>query len=60
MGGAVGRHTRRETSPVAGLVLPMLLEDGFARVINLNTALADGTLRVMRGLFSKPSAAQMP
>ena len=36
----------------------MLLDDGFTRVVNLNAALADGTLRIMRGLFSKPTDAK--
>ncbi len=40
--------------PPGGPVLPMLLDDGFARVVNLSTALAEGTLRVVRGLFTKP------
>ncbi len=42
-------------TPVAGLVLPMLIDDGFARVVNLSAALADGQLRVVRGLFTKPT-----
>src|SRR5580692_971116 len=35
----------------SGPTLPMLLEDGFARVLNFAGALADGTLGVRRGAF---------
>lgn len=37
----------------AGPALPMLLDDGFTRVVNLAGALADGTLQVWRGSFRK-------
>lgn len=36
-----------------GPALPMLLDDGFNRVVNLAAALADGTLQVWRGSFRK-------
>ncbi|MDN3356981.1 class I SAM-dependent methyltransferase [Actinomadura sp. DC4] len=39
--------------PPAGPALPMLLEDGYTRVINFATALTDGTLEVWRGSFTK-------
>ncbi|GLP80935.1 SAM-dependent methyltransferase [Mycobacterium antarcticum] len=42
------------STPVAGLVLPMLLDDGITRVVNLANALADGGLAVVRGMFMKP------
>ncbi|MFB4303128.1 SAM-dependent methyltransferase [Actinomadura sp. NTSP31] len=35
----------------AGPVLPMLLHDGYTRVINYATALTDGPLRIWRGSF---------
>lgn len=37
--------------PPTGAALPILLEDGFTRVLNLAAALSDGTLTVMRGRF---------
>ncbi|SEC57810.1 Methyltransferase domain-containing protein [Streptomyces sp. 3213] len=37
----------------AGPALPMLLDDGYTRVINYATALADGSLEVWRGCFTK-------
>ncbi len=39
--------------PPTGPALPMLLDDGFARVLNLAAALSDGTLTVLRGQFRK-------
>jgi ubiquinone/menaquinone biosynthesis C-methylase UbiE len=39
--------------PPAGPALPMLLDDGYTRVINYATALGDGTLQVWRGTFTK-------
>jgi hypothetical protein len=35
--------------------LPMLLDDGFTRVLNFAGALADGTLGVWRGAFARSS-----
>ena len=35
----------------AGPALPMILDDGFARILNFAGALADGTLVVIRGAF---------
>jgi len=37
----------------AGPALPMLLDDGYTRVINYTTALANGSLEVWRGCFIK-------
>jgi ubiquinone/menaquinone biosynthesis C-methylase UbiE len=37
----------------AGPALPMLLDDGYTRVINYTKALTDGTLEVWRGAFTK-------
>ncbi|MFJ9863133.1 SAM-dependent methyltransferase [Streptomyces sp. NPDC101165] len=37
----------------AGPTLPMLLDDGYTRVINYTTALADGSLEIWRGCFTK-------
>ena len=37
----------------AGPALPMLLDDGYTRVINYATALTDGSLEVWRGCFTK-------
>ncbi len=34
-----------------GPTLPLLLDDGFARVLNFAGAIADGTLAVWRGAF---------
>ncbi|MFI0960138.1 SAM-dependent methyltransferase [Streptomyces sp. NPDC021080] len=42
--------------PPAGPALPMLLDDGYTRVINYTTALADGSLEVWRGCFTKKAA----
>jgi SAM-dependent methyltransferase len=39
--------------PPAGPALPMLLDDGYTRVINFATALTNGTLEVWRGSFTK-------
>jgi SAM-dependent methyltransferase len=39
--------------PPAGPALPMLLDDGYTRVINFATALTNGTLEVWRGSFAK-------
>lgn len=39
-----------------GPALPMLLDDGYTRVINYATALTNGTLDVWRGCFTKNSA----
>jgi SAM-dependent methyltransferase len=39
--------------PPAGPALPMLLDDGYARVVNFATALTDGTLEVWRGSFTR-------
>lgn len=40
-------------APPTTLALPLLIDDGFARVLNLAAALSDGTLTVMRGQFRK-------
>ncbi len=37
----------------AGPALPMLLDDGYTRVINYATALTNGSLEVWRGCFTK-------
>jgi ubiquinone/menaquinone biosynthesis C-methylase UbiE len=37
----------------AGPALPMLLDDGYTRVINFATALGDGSLEVWRGAFTR-------
>jgi len=39
-----------------GPTLPMLLEDGFTRILNFAGALADGTLGVRRGAFVRAAA----
>ncbi|MDL4821343.1 SAM-dependent methyltransferase [Actinomadura opuntiae] len=39
--------------PPAGPALPMLLHDGYTRVINYATALTDGTLEIWRGTFTR-------
>jgi SAM-dependent methyltransferase len=39
--------------PPAGPALPMLLDDGYTRVINFATALTNDTLEVWRGSFTK-------
>lgn len=56
--------TLGDGAPRPGLILPMLLEDGVARVMNFSTALRDGTLSVIRGTFTKaavtPSANGLP
>jgi hypothetical protein len=39
--------------PPAGPALPMLLHDGYARVINFITALGEGSLEVWRGAFTR-------
>ena len=44
------RHTFAGGLP-SGPTLAMLLEDGFARVLNFAGALADGTLGLRRGAF---------
>ena len=49
------------SGPPAGPALPMLLDDGYTRVINAATALGDGSLEVWRGTFTRnarPPAAQ--
>jgi ubiquinone/menaquinone biosynthesis C-methylase UbiE len=40
----------------SGPTLPMLLDDGFARVLNFAGALADGTLGVRRGAFLRSAS----
>lgn len=42
----------RDGGPLSGPALPMLLDDGYARVLNYVAALADGTLEVWRGSFT--------
>lgn len=37
----------------AGPALPMLLHDGYTRVVNYTTALSDGSLQVWRGSFTR-------
>lgn len=37
----------------AGPALPMLLDDGYTRVLNFAAALTDGTLEIWRGSFTK-------
>jgi ubiquinone/menaquinone biosynthesis C-methylase UbiE len=37
----------------AGPALPMLLDDGYTRVINFATALGDGSLEIWRGAFTR-------
>ncbi|CAN5584232.1 class I SAM-dependent methyltransferase [soil metagenome] len=51
--------TLGDSAPRPGLILPMLIEDGMTRITNFGAALHDGTLRVMRGAFTKtmPSSA---
>jgi SAM-dependent methyltransferase len=44
--------------PPAGPALPMLLDDGYARVINFATALTNDTLEVWRGSFTKTAPDQ--
>lgn len=39
------------------LTLPSLLDDGTTRVQNLRSAINDGTVRIVRGLFAKPTDA---
>jgi hypothetical protein len=39
--------------PTAGPALPMLLDDGYTRVINAAAALADGSLEIWRGTFTR-------
>jgi len=39
----------------AGLPLPMLLTDGFTRVMNLTGALGDGTVRIVHGALVRPA-----
>ena len=39
--------------PPAGAALPMLLDDGYTRVINYTAALSNGSLEVWRGSFTK-------
>jgi len=39
----------------AGLPLPMLLTDGFTRVMNLTGALGDGTVGIVRGALVRPA-----
>ncbi|MCI3276148.1 SAM-dependent methyltransferase [Streptomyces cylindrosporus] len=41
-----------------GPALPMLLDDGYTRVINYATALTDGTLEIWRGCFTKNDFAK--
>jgi SAM-dependent methyltransferase len=40
--------------PPAGPALPMLLDDGYTRVLNFAAAVADGTLEIWRGCFPAP------
>jgi ubiquinone/menaquinone biosynthesis C-methylase UbiE len=40
--------------PAAGPALPMILDDGYTRVINAAAAVGDGTLEVWRGAFTRP------
>jgi len=42
-----------DNMPRPGLALPMVIDDGFTRVVNFATALRDGTVRVMRGAFRR-------
>jgi hypothetical protein len=42
----------RDGGPLSGPALPMLLDDGYARVMNYVGALAGGTLEVWRGSFT--------
>lgn len=44
--------------PPSGPTLPMLLEDGYTRVINIATAVNNGVLEVWRGCFAKNSEAR--
>lgn len=46
--------------PPAGPALPMLLHDGYTRVINYATALTDGSLQVWRGTFTKDAGGEEP
>jgi hypothetical protein len=39
--------------PPAGPALPMLLDDGYTRVINAAAALAEGSLEIWRGAFTR-------
>ncbi|HEY3979383.1 MAG TPA: methyltransferase domain-containing protein [Streptosporangiaceae bacterium] len=39
--------------PPAGAALPMLLDEGYTRVINYAAALSDGSLEVWRGTFTR-------
>jgi SAM-dependent methyltransferase len=41
--------------PPAGPALPMLLDDGYTRVINAAAALAEGSLEIWRGTFTRNS-----
>jgi SAM-dependent methyltransferase len=45
--------TLGDGAPRPRLILPMLLEDGMTRVMNFSTALRDGTLTVIRGVFTR-------
>ncbi|MBV9796052.1 MAG: methyltransferase domain-containing protein [Actinobacteria bacterium] len=40
--------------PPGGPALPMILDDGYTRVINAAAAVGDGTLEVWRGAFTRP------
>jgi cyclopropane fatty-acyl-phospholipid synthase-like methyltransferase len=39
--------------PPAGPALPMLLDDGYTRVINFGASITDGTLEIWRGSFTR-------
>jgi ubiquinone/menaquinone biosynthesis C-methylase UbiE len=39
--------------PPAGPALPMLLDDGYTRVINLAAAVGDGSVEIWRGVFTR-------
>lgn len=44
--------------PSPGPSLPMLLNDGYTRVINFAAALTEGTLEIWRGAFTKPNLTE--
>lgn len=46
--------TNSAGQPPNGPALPMLLDDGLTRILNLAVALSEGTLAVVRGQFHKP------
>jgi len=41
------------TGPLAGPALPMLLDDGYTRVVNYTAAISNGSLEVWRGSFTR-------